>query len=142
MRQSSFTRESRNQSKEKGKEQRTRGEGKNAKQSDHSSAHHWAWQSSQFAADVSHQEPASAYAPQVGHQSPSIAMTASNSVSAVDHQQQRPPTPPLSVGLETGFGVGAKMGRGVGAGSHAQTPPSPLYDDVPHSETKIGIFVR
>ena len=64
---------------------------------------------------MSHQEPASAYEPQVGHQSPS------NSVSAVDHQQQRPATPvsPIGrgVGLETGFGVGAKMGRGVGAGT-------------------------
>ena len=74
VRQSSFTRESRDQSKEKGKGRAGREEG------DHSSAHHWAWQSSQFAADVSHQLPASAYEPQVGHQSPS------NSVSAADHQ--------------------------------------------------------
>ena len=66
--------------------------------------------------------PASAYEPQVGHQSPS------NSVSAVDHQQQRPATPPVlpigrGVGAETGFCVGAKMGRGVGAGTGDSGPP-------------------
>ena len=101
--------------------------GKNVKQSDHSSAHHWAWQSSQFASDVAHQVPSSAYEPQVGHQSPS------NSVSAVDHQQQRPADPPpvsptgRGVGAETGFGVGAKMGRGVGAGTGgSEPPPSPV----------------
>ena len=98
--------------------------GKEREEGDHSSAHHWAWQSSQFAAEMSHHEPASAYEPQVGHQSPS------NSVSAVDHQQQRPATVSPTgrgVGLKTGFGVGAKIGRGVGAGTgDSEPPPSPV----------------